>query len=257
MKNVKKIIRIIDKIVNWLIGLFFLPLLLYGLYGLWDSNQINQQAEALQYEAYKPTEKNFISFTELQEKNPEVFGWITIDNTHIDYPLVQGEDNSKYVNTDALGEFSLSGSLFLDCDNQKEFLDLNNIIYGHHMAKDAMFGEIENFQEPSYFEEHSYGKLYYEGNWYRIEFFAFLLADAYDRVLYDTMLRRKEDVSVYLEYIQQHATYFKEFSFGEDERFLTLSTCTSESTNGRHLLIGRIMETTKKTQGEPQYEKEK
>ena len=170
MKNAKKIIRIADKTVNWLIVICFLPLLLYGIYGIWDSNRINQQADASNYETYKPTAENDMAFAELQKKNPEVFGWLTVDKTHIDYPLVQGEDNSEYVNRNVLGEFSLSGSIFLDCNNKKDFSDMNSIIYGHHMAKDAMFGELEYFQEKSYFEKHSHGELYYEGKWHTVEF---------------------------------------------------------------------------------------
>lgn len=255
MKNAKKIIRIADKMVNWLMVLCFMPLLLYGLYGLWDSGQINQQADASLYKTYKPTAKDFISFAELQKKNPEVFGWITVDKTHIDYPLVHGEDNSKYVNTDPLGGFSLSGSIFLDYNNQKNFSDMNNIIYGHHMEKDAMFGEVEYYQEPSYFEKHSRGQLYYEGKWHEVEFFAFVHADAYDSVLYNTQMQRKTDMPAYLDYVRQHASYFEELSFREDERFVTLSTCTSESTNGRHLLVGRIQEEIKNEQGDLRYEK--
>lgn len=256
MKNVKKIIRIADKMVNWLIVLCFLPFLLYGIYGLWDSNQINHQADASLYESYKPTAKDSISFAELQKKNPEVIGWITVDHTHIDYPLVQGEDNSKYVNTDPLGAFSLSGSIFLDYNNQKDFSDMNNIIYGHHMEKDAMFGELEYYREPSYFEQHSDGKVYNRGEWHHVKFFAFLHADAYDAMLYNTELQRIMDVPGYLEYVKQHASYFKDVSFQEDERFITLSTCTSDSTNGRHLLIGRITDEIEKEQGDLQYEKE-
>ena len=130
MKNAKKIIEIADKTVNWLIVICFLPLLLYGIYGIWDSNCINQQADASNYETYKPTAENDMSFAELQKKNPEVFGWLTVDKTHIDYPLVQGEDNSEYVNRNVLGEFSLSGSIFLDCNNKKDFSDMNSIILG-------------------------------------------------------------------------------------------------------------------------------
>lgn len=255
MKNVKKIIRIADKTVNWLIVLCFMPLLLYGLYGLWDSRQINQQADASLYETYKPTAKNFISFAELQKKNPEVIGWLTVDGTHIDYPLVQGEDNSKYVNTDPLGAFSLSGSIFLDCNNQKDFSDMNSIIYGHHMEKDAMFGEVEYYQEPSYFKKHAHGKLYYGGKWHEVEFFAFLHADAYDSVLYNTQLQKETDTLMYLDYVRQNASYFEELSFQKSEKFVTLSTCTSDSTNGRHLLVGRIQEEIQKEQGDLQYEK--
>ena len=256
MNAKKKIIRIVDSIVNWLIIACFLPLLLYGIYGLWDANQIDKQADASLYQTYKPEANDSLSFAELQTKNPNVFGWLSINNTHIDYPLVQGEDNSEYVNTDVLGEFSLSGSIFLDFRNEKSFTDMNSIIYGHHMAKDTMFGELENYQDPAYFKKHLQGKLYFDNKWHKVEFFAFLHSDAYNDILYNTDLHRVSDVSMYLNYVKQHAINFKNIHFQEDERFVVLSTCTSDSTNGRHLLIGKIMEDITDKQGEPQYEKE-
>ena len=239
--------------LNWLIVLCFLPVLLYGIYALWDSSHIYRQADNSIYETYKPTAEDHVSFAELQKINPEVFAWLTIDDTHIDYPLTQAEDNVKYVNTDVHGKFSLAGSIFLDCRNKSDFSDKNNIIYGHHMAKNAMFGEIEKFQEPSYFEAHTYGKLYYEGKWHEVEFFAFVHTDAYDNIFYDTSVT---DVSGYLDYVKQHAAYLKETSFDQEGHYVTLSTCISDSTNGRHLLIGRILEETVKEEGELQYEEE-
>ena len=251
----EKIIRIADKAVNLLIVLCFLPILCYGIYALWDSQHISQQADVSLYETYRPSEDNDVSFAELQKQNPEVFGWLPVEGTHMNYPLVQAENNSKYVNTDVLGEFSLAGSLFLDCRNQKDFSDLNNIIYGHHMEKNAMFGEVEAYEEPSYFKEHSKGSLYYENRWHDVEFFAFIHGNAYDEVLYNVFLKDK-DISSYLEYIREHAINYAELPFGSEEQFVTLSTCTSDSTNGRHLLIGRITENSKNKQGELQYEKE-
>lgn len=106
-------------------------------------------------------------------------------------------------------------------------------------------------KEPKYFEEHSYGKLYYDGEWHKVEFFAFVHADAYDNVLYNTSSNSRLE---YLDYVKEHAKYLKKTSFDDNERYVTLSTCTSESTNGRHLLIGRILENTADEKGEPQYE---
>lgn len=255
MLKQKKIIQMADKAVNLLIVLFFLPILCYGIYVLWDSRHINQQADASIYETYRPTEDHDISFAELQKQNPEVFGWLTVEDTHINYPLVQAENNSKYVNMDVLGKFSLSGSLFLDCRNQKDFSNLNNIIYGHYMEKDAMFGELGYYETPSYFEKHLKGALYYGDVWHDVEFFAFLKADAYDTMLYNVFL---EDASRsdYLDYIKKYAINYVELPLKSDERFVTLSTCTSDSTNGRHLLIGRVMADSKQKQGDLQYEKE-
>ena len=250
MFNRKRIIRIADKAVNLLILLCFLPILCYGVYVLWDSQNINQQADASLYETFRPIEGNNFSFKELQERNPEVFGWLTVENTHIDYPLVQAQNNSKYVNTDVLGEFSLSGSIFLDCRNQKDFSNFNNILYGHNMAKDAMFGELEYYKKSSYFEKHLNGSLYYENVWHNVEFFAFVHADAYDTMLYNASLGN-ENMQEYLRYVKKKAINYKELSFDVEERFVTLSTCTSGSTNGRHLLIGRILKNTADKKGEP------
>ena len=118
MNTKKKIIQIIDRIVNWLIVLCFLPILLYGMYAMWDSYQINQQADASLYETYKPTAKDSLSFAELQKINPDVFGWLTVDKTHIDYPLVQAEDNAKYVNTDIM-KSTLMGNYIMRENGEK------------------------------------------------------------------------------------------------------------------------------------------
>mgnify|MGYP000807854268 FL=1 len=78
-------------------------------------------------------------------------------------------------------------------------------------------------------------------------------ADAYDDVFYNTSLNNE---LAYLDYVKQHAKYLKKVSFDDKERYVTLSTCTSDSTNGRHLLIGRILENAAGEKGEPQYEEE-
>lgn len=240
MERWKKIIQILNQIVNLLIIVCFLPILLYGIYGIWDSAHIYQHANASLYETYKPNSKDKLSFEELQKINPEVFGWLTVKGTHIDYPLVQASNNSKYVNMDVKGEFSLTGSLFLDSRNQRNFVDMNNIIYGHNMEKKAMFGELKNFGEKDFFEKHKYGELYYDDTWHEIEFFAFLQADAYDPILYNAELKGTDDCKMYLDYIMENAEQFRTLQFHGEEHFVVLSTCTSTSTNGRQILIGKI-----------------
>lgn len=107
-------------------------------------------ADTNRYEVYKPTEDKSKSFEELQALNPEVIGWVTVDGTHIDYPVTQASDNDKYVNTDAEGKYSLAGSIFLDYRNQKDFTDFNSILYGHHMADHAMFGDLADFKNRTF-----------------------------------------------------------------------------------------------------------
>lgn len=235
-------------LVNCLFLLCFVPLMLYGVYALWDSAQMNRQADQKVYETYRPGEEAEakLSFGELQRLNPEVFGWLTVYGTNIDYPLVQAENNSKYVNTDAEGKFALSGSIFLDYRNDKAFGDINNILYGHHMEKKMMFGEVESFLDAAFFEEHPYGAVFYEGTWHGIEFFAFLHADAYDPVLYHAGIQGDDGRQKYLTYIKEHAVNFRELDQKPEDSYISLSTCASDSTNGRHILVGRITDKPEK-----------
>ena len=79
--------------------------------------------------------------------------WITIDNTHIDYPVLQGKDDMEYVNKDPFGEFALSGSIFLSTKNASDFSDVYNMTYGHHMENGAMFGDLTKMLDLKYLKD--------------------------------------------------------------------------------------------------------
>jgi len=237
----KKTVVVVDSIVNLVVLFILLLLLLFGGYALWDSDQIYKSAGSDVYSMYKPTAENSLSFEDLQAANSDVFGWLTVYGTQIDYPLVQGETNSKYLNMNVLGKYAISGSLFLDSQNSPDFTDFNSFIYGHHMEKNAMFAEIEYFADVSYFSEHRYGNLYYDGKDHGVEFFAFLAVDAYDMSVYDVGVP-EERSQQYLDNLIQKAENIREIEITTSDRIVLLSTCTSDSTNGRHVLVGRIDE---------------
>ena len=227
-----------NKILELLIFLFFVLTLGIGGYAVWDEQQIYQHADASLYEEYCP-EKTKAGFREFQARNPEIRGWIRIDGTEISYPVVQGKDNYKYVNKDAVGKDSLSGSIFMDYRNTADFSDPNIILYGHHMAKNTMFGELDEYTERSFFEAHQKGGLYDGKNWHDVTFFAFLRADAYDPLVYDVTLETIGGTEAYSSWLKKHAVYWKEDVQMNGGQFLTLSTCTSDGKpNGRYVLIG-------------------
>lgn len=252
MKFLKFILQTVSGIVNLAVLAVCLLLLAYGCYAIWDSQQLTQSADNRQYAVYKPTDEDTRSFEELQAVNPDVFGWITVYGTHIDYPLLQGEDNSKYVNTNVDGEYSLIGSLFLDCRNADDFSDFNSIIYGHHMAKDRMFGDIADFAEKDFFDSHRYGSIFYDGHTRGLEFFAFLEVDAYDDV-YSPAIEGTGDRQAYLDHLLDAAMYTRGLDVDTSDRIVLLSTCASVMTNGRHILVGRI---TDEVPADPFYEEE-
>src|SRR3712207_1882877 len=118
-----KALKIANKVLNAVIALVIFIVLTYSLLGLWDIYMIYKGASNSDIiTTYKPTGKNDdISFAELQKINSDVCGWITISDTNIDYPIVQGKTNMEYINKAVDGSFSLSGSIFLDYRNKRDF----------------------------------------------------------------------------------------------------------------------------------------
>lgn len=104
----------------------------------------------------------------------------------MDYPIVQSEDNSTYLMRNPRGEYSLSGSIFMDYMNQKDFSDFNTIIYGHHMDGGAMFGDFDQYLDQSFADSHLYGNIFTNGKDYGLELFAFLELVHYNTGLYVT-----------------------------------------------------------------------
>ena len=100
-----------NRLLGIVAGLLILVMLLYGAYSLWDTAMVYAGAflddDLLRYKPTGEGEDN-PTLDELMKINPDVCGWITIDDTHIDYPVVQGEDDMEYINKDVYGEFSLS-----------------------------------------------------------------------------------------------------------------------------------------------------
>lgn len=239
-KTAKFIVKIIDHMVNLIALLLVLMTMFLSCYMLWDSNQVYQAADAKNYEAYIPTEKHTKSFEELQKINPDIIGWIRVNETNINYPLLQAEDDDTYMNTDAEGRYSLSGAIFLHCANKPDFSDFNNIIYGHHMEKHMMFGDVGLFTEKKYFDEHPYGNLFFDGKDHGIEFYALLQADAYNEKLFSVCADTSETRQAYLQEIEANAIYRRNIKITENDHLVLLTTCTSEMTNGRNILVGKL-----------------
>jgi len=225
--------------------LAILLLLAFGTYAIWDSSQMHSAASSVRYQMYRPSAEDEASFAELRAINPDVFAWLTIFGTNIDYPVVQGQDNIRYVNTDARGRHSLSGALFLDSRSSTNFLDFSSIVYGHHMENQVMFGEIAMFAQRSYFEARRYGTLFFDGSEHGLEFFAFVHADAYDTAVFRTRITEPEEQQAYLDMLLQRASHIRpDVPVTIDDRIVLFSTCAPDSTNGRDILIGRITEET-------------
>lgn len=237
-----KLIKIADKILNIILYLCLILVFLFCLYALFDTIKLYIKATSDNVSILKPTKDDPIeSLNSLKQINEDVCGWITIDDTNIDYPIVIGESNAEYLNKDVYGNYSLSGSIYLDYRNSRDFTDIYSVIFGHHMDGGAMFGDIQKFKDKTFFDSHQYGTLYTENGMYKIEIFAFLETDAYNSYIYGINKNDVNRKNELIEYAKENAANYRDTNIEQEERVIGLSTCSSATTNGRDVLLVKIV----------------
>ena len=241
-----RLARGMDYVLTALAAAVLILLLLYAGFALWDTWRIYDRAgvddSLLQYKPQLSQDEGTLGLADLMKINPDVCAWLTVDHTDIDYPVVQGKDNVRYVNTDVYGNFSLSGSIFLDFRNARDFSDTYSLIYGHHMDGQVMFGELDAFIQQDYFAEHTGGILYLPANTCQIEWFACLKTDAYDPQIFSPGNLSGPEQNALLTHIRETALQYRDIGVTSEDRILSLSTCSDTSTNARIILVGRLSE---------------
>lgn len=246
METAAKAARFGNFILSLIASVIILAMFAYGGYSLWDSYMVNQGAflssDLLKYKpqaAEDGGEANY-SLEELIALNPDTRGWITIDDTHIDYPFVQGETDMEYINMDIMGEFALSGAIFQSCMNSPDFSDTYNLLYGHHMDNAAMFSDVMEFLDADYFESHQTGTLYLPDKTYHISVFACIEADGYDPLIYNP--GPDFGTGELLEYLKASSTQYRDIGVTAEDKIVGLSTCVDAQTTERAILFGRLEE---------------
>lgn len=222
----------------------------YAIYALWDNNRIYAAADNVQEDMIKlkpviSDEDNGASFEELLAINSDVCAWVTLDQTKIDYPVLQGETNLTYINQDVYGQFALAGSIYLDSRNQKDFSDAYSLLYGHHMENGGMFGDLDLYKEKSFFENNSTGMLILPDRVYNLKIFACLLVDAGNDEIFDTE-KDEKDMEHMISYVRANSLYLREEVIAslkqmENPQVLAFSTCSSEFTDARTIVLA-VME---------------
>ena len=167
----------------------------------------------------------------------DAIGWLYIPNTNISYPVTQGKDNEYYLSHAYDGSSLSAGAIFLDYRCENRFMNPVNILYGHSMKNRTMFAGVLNFAESSYFESHRYGWLATPETVYRIDFFSCAKTDCNDE-LYDG----NTPISEWIPHICEKSVVLKETDYADNDRFISLSTCSYESPNARTVLTGRLVE---------------
>ena len=237
-------VRFGNKLLNAFVAVLVLAMLAFGGYELWYDWSIAQGAflddDIMQYKPVASEDGSNPTLEELMLINEDVIGWITVDDTNIDYPLVQGATDMEYVNKDVYGDFSFSGAIFLSCTNSPDLTDIYNLIYGHHMDNGGMFGDLEEFVDADFFEEHTTGTIYMIDRTIQLEIFACLETDAYDSYVFNTTT--SDDNAARIAYIEENATNFRDIGVETGDQIVALSTCKDAVTSGRIILFARMVE---------------
>lgn len=164
--------------------------------------------------------------------------WLRVDDTHIDYPVMQGKDDLYYANHDIDGNFSLTGAIYMAYDNAPDMSDPYIVIFGHHMDNGAMFGDLDRFLDGEFFYKHQKGTLVFPGGINDITFFAVMRTDAYENMIYSVGDRDLEEL---ITYVADHALIMDKGAVKDAKQIICLSTCADVVTNGRLVLLG-VME---------------
>jgi sortase B len=237
----EKATGVANRVLDIVLALIIILALLYSGYSMYDTWQVFNKGSNSDLLKYKPgSAEDTLSFSELQALNPDVCAWLTVDDTSIDYPVVQGSTNLTYINMDVFGEFSLTGSVFLDYRNSRDFSDTYSLLYAHHIDGNVMFGQLPSFMEDDFFETHKTGTIYGNDFSYNIEWFACLLTDAFDRTVFNPTDYTSDNASSLLSYLKENSTQYRELDFSSSDTIIGLSTCETATTDGRILLFGRM-----------------
>lgn len=175
----------------------------------------------------------------LQQVNPEVIGWIRIPGTPIDYPIVQGPDNSYYLDHTWDRKNSDAGAIFLECSNLPDMTEFHTILYGHNMSNRSMFAVLRDYGNPDFFREHPYVYLITEAGVFRWEIYSSYEADVQGST-YLLGIQQETGRQQYIDFTLDLSVFDSGIIPGVNDRILTLSTCSGMGYDTRWVVHARL-----------------
>lgn len=184
--------------------------------------------------AFDIPEKN-LDWTSLYAENKDIYAWIYIPGTQVDYPVLQNAaDDTYYLNHNIDGSYGKPGCIYTEKINSKDFTNYNTVLYGHNMKNGEMFGCLHDYEDKTFFDENPYVYVYTEEKTYVYEIFAAYTATN-AHILNTNDFSTQEGFADYLDNVVYNKALTGNFRndtrVTSDNRIITLSTCTSNSSN--------------------------
>lgn len=178
-------------------------------------------------------------YNKLKESNADYRGWITVENTDIDYPIVQGTDNDFYLKHDFNKKESISGCVFMDYLNEVD-KDDNIILYGHNMRNGSMFSKLQNFKENEFFYQNNKVIIKDEAGEHTYEVFSVYVlkpGDKLGKINYSSA----DEFNEYIKFIKNKSFYTSDIKVEKGDKILTLVTCTYEIDDARTIVHAKLI----------------
>ena len=178
-----------------------------------------------------------VDFEALHAINPNVVAWIFIEGTNINYPVVQGKDNSYYLYRLFDGSYNGAGSIFMDYRNESDLSGRNTVLYGHHMQNGSMFNQITEYKDQAFYDAHPVCLVMTPDKNYKLEFFAGYVTDMNSQA-WKLEFASDEEYALWLEDATARSTFTGSVKPTAQDRVVTFSTCTYEYDDARYVLVG-------------------
>ncbi|MBR3267820.1 MAG: class B sortase [Oscillospiraceae bacterium] len=230
-----KLWKFLNNLYEKLLLLVSVLLLVIGVWQIADNYYLYENANDRSILKYKPG--NALSDTsDAPPISDDMVGWLTLDGTAIDYPVMQAADNTYYLRTDPFGSYAATGSIFLDSRCSSDFSDPYSMIYGHHMDYGTLFGALDDYLNASYLNTHRNGTLSVGKDGkkqYDLEVFASMIVSAHEETVYNL------DSGRIRQFIAEHAPVY---NGAKEGRILGLSTCLNTGSLSRIVVFCYLKE---------------
>lgn len=204
----------------------------------------NQFTDILENEEGNLSSENTYNLENIAKINSDIIGWINIDGTNIDYPIMQNGD--YYLHKDIYKNYSSHGTPYLApfCNLKKSD---NLIIYGHHMKDNTMFSQLEKYKNYNFYLNHKYIKFFTIENGRTIEntyevmiaFKTIAYSDEGFRYYSYTDFQNYEDYEEFVENCRNLEFYYTGVVGTHQDKYITLSTCEYSQKNGRMVVVAK------------------
>lgn len=194
-----------------------------------------------------PEDWSGLSFDELMKKNADIYAWLYVPNTAVDYPVCQSLDGDDdfYLDHNIYRNYQFSGTIFSQSLNKRDFSDPVTVLYGHNMLNGSMFASLHNFENEDFFNKNNTIFVYTKD-----KLLTYLVYAAYtydDRhILYSFNMNNEAALKSYQETTLDpravDARVRKGVTLDKDSKILTLSTCTNGGGETRYLVQGVLVD---------------